>query len=287
MNARANAAAAAGRLPARLRVLAAQVGYQLRLLTRSPRALIAGLVMPGVLLALRLGRIHHASTGAAAMQLAAVEAGLVTFGLLGTAYVTHASGLVSAREDGVLRRWRATPLPAGGYFLGRITATVLLADASAVVLVLTAVAMAGTHLTAGMMAALLVASTIGGLTLASVATAVTIMIPTSQAANPVLMLSYLPLIIFSGGFGSVAGLPSALTTLMEYLPARPLIDILTSAMRHGSLTTVATGRDLAVLGGWAVAGLLASVRFFRWDPDRPGRRARRASPLPAPGPAAG
>ena len=36
------------------------------------------------------------------------------------------------------------------------------------------------------------------------------------------------------------------------------------------------GRDLAVLAGWAAAGLLASVRFFRWDPHRPGRPGRQA-----------
>ena len=44
----------------------------------------------------------------------------------------------------------------------------------------------------------------------------------------------------------------------------------------GSGLAPVSGRDLAVLGGWAVIGLLASVRFFRWDPARPAhaRRAR-------------
>ena len=50
---------------------------------------------------------------------------------MSVAYLSHASGLVVAREDGVLRRWRATPLPSWGYFAGRIVATVLLADAAA------------------------------------------------------------------------------------------------------------------------------------------------------------
>ncbi|HKO84389.1 MAG TPA: hypothetical protein VJ140_07460, partial [Actinomycetota bacterium] len=46
---------------------------------------------------------------------------------------------------------------------------------------------------------------------------------------------------------------------------------------------VLAGHDLAVLGAWAVAGLLASVRLFRWEPQPPGQaltaRWRRA---PAP-----
>jgi hypothetical protein len=34
---------------------------------------------------------------------------------MSVAYLTHAASLVVAREDGVLRRWRATPLPFWGY----------------------------------------------------------------------------------------------------------------------------------------------------------------------------
>jgi ABC-2 type transport system permease protein len=266
----------AARLPGLLPVLAAQVRYQLLLLMRTPRAVIAGLILPGGLLALRLGQVRHvAGQGQAASSLAAAVAGLVVFGILSTAYVTHTSGLVSAREDGVLRRWRAAPVPAGGYFIGRITATVLLADTAGLLLVLAGVGLAGLHVTAAMIAGLLLAATLGALTLASVGTAVTSWIPTSQAANPVLMITYLPLIIFSGGLGSVSGLPGPLSELMTYLPAQPLISALTQILQHGgSGLVLVPGRDLAVLAAWAALGLITSVRFFRWDPHRPARRHR-------------
>jgi hypothetical protein len=76
--------------------------------------------VPAGVLALRLG--HTSDVGshpAAGSPVYALVAGLAVFGLLHTAYMTHASGLVSARQDGVLWRWRLTPLPAGGYFAGR------------------------------------------------------------------------------------------------------------------------------------------------------------------------
>jgi len=92
-------------------MVAGQVRYQLTLMLRTPRTLMAGLILPGALLALQLGRVQHLGQGAAADVLAARVAGLVVLGAMSVAYLSHASSLVVAREDGVLRRWRATPLP--------------------------------------------------------------------------------------------------------------------------------------------------------------------------------
>ena len=249
-----------------LRLLAIQVRYQLTLLLRNPRSLMAGLILPGALLALQLGK----GGGTDPAVLAARVAGLVVLGAMSIAYLIHASSLVVAREDGVLRRWRATPLPAWGYFTGRIIATVLLADAAGLILVLVGVAMAGLHLTGPAVIGLLIAGTLGALALAAAGTAITPLITSAQGANSLLTLTYLPLIIFSGGFGELSGLPSWLSTLMSYLPAQPMITAVNRALGHsGSLP----GRDLAVLAAWALSGLLISVRFFRWDPHRP-RHAR-------------
>jgi hypothetical protein len=109
-------------------------------------------------------------------------------------------------------------------------------------------------------------------------TAVTPLLTSAQGANPLLTLTYLPLIIFSGGFGGLSGLPHWLNTLMSYLPAQPMIDAVTRALQPSAGMS---GRDLAVLAAWALGGLLLSVRFFRWDPSRP-RHARTAgAPNPA------
>src|SRR2546423_9933223 len=89
-------------------------GLEVTLMLRTPRTLMAGLILPGALLALQLGRVQHLGQGAAADVLAARVAGLVVLGAMSVAYLSHASSLVVAREDGVLRRWRATPLPAWG-----------------------------------------------------------------------------------------------------------------------------------------------------------------------------
>jgi ABC-2 type transport system permease protein len=261
---------AAPRLPGPVRVTAGQVRYQLTLLMRTPRALLAGLLLPGALLALQLGKVQHLGSHAATEALLAARvSGLIVLGTMSIAYLTHASGLVTAREQGVLRRWRATPLPSWGYFAGRIIATVLVAEAAGLILLLVGVAMAGLHLTAGAIIGLLIAGTLGALALAAAGTAITPLITSAQGANPLLTLTYIPLIIFSGGFGGVSGLPSWLNTVMSYLPAQPMIDAATRALAGtGGGVHLMTGHDLAVLAGWAVGGLLVSMRFFQWDPHR-------------------
>ena len=64
---------------------------------------------------------------------------------------------------------------------------------------------------------------------------------------------------------------------MSYLPAQPMIDTVNRALAH---SPGLPARDLAVLAAWALGGLLLSVRFFRWDPNRP-RHARTAAPAGA------
>ena len=90
-----------------------------------------------------------------------------------------------------------------------------------------------------------------------------------------LMLTYLPVILFSGGLGSLNGEPGWLATVARYLPAQPIIDAVTHVLQQPGGTASIPGHDLAVLAAWAVAGAVASVCFFRWDPVRP-RHAHRA-----------
>jgi ABC-2 type transport system permease protein len=257
------------RLPGLGPVLAAQLRYHLTMLMRNPRALVAGLILPGALLALQRGNAQHITMAEAAPRVA----GLIALSAVSVAYFTHANALVIAREDGVLRRWHASPLPTWAYFAARVTATVLLALAAGLILILVAMGMTGLHLSGHAVVGLLADGVLGALALAAVGTAITALIPSAQSAQPVLMLTYIPLIILSGAFGALTQLPHWLTTTMTYLPVQPLISAVSGVLLHGgSLMTV---HDLAVLAGWAAGGLLVSLRFFPWDPHRPGH-ARRA-----------
>jgi ABC-2 type transport system permease protein len=260
---------AAPPLPGTGPLLGAQIRYQLLLMMRNPRAVMGSLVIPVLLLVLSSSR--HANLSPRVED--ALVAGLATFGLVVTAYVSHAIGLVTSRQDGVLRRWRATPLPTWCFFGGKIAATSLIALASVAIAVGAGLSLYHVHLTAGAALSLLVIFLLGALAWAAIGTAITPLVPTAQTAGPVLMLTYLPVILFSGGLGSLNAEPGWLATVARYLPAQPIIDAATRALQQPGGTASIPGHDLAVLAAWAVAGVVVSVCFFRWDPVRP-RHAR-------------
>jgi ABC-2 type transport system permease protein len=269
--------ARAHRLPGPWPVLATQIRYQLQLLLSTPRALVAGVVLPSLLLL-----VSHPSHGAIAP---ARLAGLAALGVTITAWSTNGISLVTAREAGVLKRWRATPMPTWCYFLGRMTATVIIGVLAGAVTMAVSVWLCHTHMSATIALGALVSLALGALAWSATAMAVTGLIPNVASAWPVLMITYLPVILISGAFGSIGNEPHWLVTLANYLPARPVIDATTRALQYSAGQSLFSAHDMLVLACWLAGGLLAARVLFRWQPTRravarPGRSgqaARRAT----------
>lgn len=266
-------ASQAAALPRLGTILLAQVRYQAVLVLRTPRAFVLALVVPAIMLALET-QVRHSFTHVSSATVASQVAGLSVFGTLSVAYFTYAAGLIAAREEGVLRRWHAAPLPSSAYFTGRIIAFVLLADASGLIVLLVGVTLANLHLTAGELVGMLAAETLGSLAVAAAATAITPLITSVDAATPVLTLTYFPLLLFSGSFSALPGLPHWLNTAMTYLPVQPVVHAITQTLKHSGGSGLMSLHDLVVLATWAVGGLLISARYFRWSPSRPAHARR-------------
>ncbi len=258
-----------GRLPSEGKLLVTQIRYQVRLLLSSGRAIAVGVGLPVILLVASKGKDTRPDV-----------AGYAVFGLTITAWSTSGVRLVAAREDGVLKRWRATPLPRWCYFLGRILATALVAVMAGAVTVAAALVFYGSHfgdgpdtqLTVTAALAILAVLFLGAVAWAAAATALTSVIPTVEAAFPTLIFIYFPVIIISGVLFTNISEPHWLSTLATYLPAQPLIDAVTHAVRHAAGAPFLPVRDVIVLACWAAGGLLGAIVLFRWEPQRSTQR---------------
>jgi ABC-2 type transport system permease protein len=190
-------------------------------------------------------------------------AGLAVLGLLSTAYITHAGGLVSARQAGVLKRWWAAPLPRWCWFAGRIGATVVVAAAGAAATVVAGMVLYGVGVDLDAALSLAVVLVLGAATWASLGTAASALIPSAEAAWPLLSATFLPIVLLSGSFGAVSREPHWLETVMRWLPAQPIVEGAQRAL-HGAAFPALTARDAAVLAAWTVIGFVVSQRWFRW-----------------------
>jgi ABC-2 type transport system permease protein len=249
-------------MPSVGRLLAAQISYQARLLS-SGRAITISVGFPIILLIAAHGS-HTSDTDVTRYAV---------FGLILMAWNTYGVRLVAAREAGVLKRWRATPLPRWCYFLGRILATVAVAVIAGAATVTAGVLLYHVHLTVSGALAALAAFVLGALAWAGTATALTAAIPTVEAAAPMFLVTYFPIVIISGIFGAISE-PRWLSTIASYLPAQPLAHAAGTALAHTAGGTWLPARDLAVLAAWAIGGTAVAVVAFRWEPHRPTQRRR-------------
>jgi ABC-type transport system involved in cytochrome c biogenesis permease component len=179
----------APKLPAGGLLLAAQIRYQVRLLLANGRTAAICIGLPVILLV--TSGISHGHATAAAVASPA------TFGLTLAAWNAGGVRLVAAREAGVLKRWRASPLPRWCYFLGRIIATLAVGTLAGTVTVAVGVCFYHVHLTAGAALVILVVFALGAAAWAASATALSSAIPTVEAAFPILILIYFPVLIVS------------------------------------------------------------------------------------------
>jgi ABC-2 type transport system permease protein len=89
-------------------------------------------------------------------------------------------------------------------------------------------------------------------------------IPNFDAAPAYVNAVFLPAIFISGVFYDTQHLPAVLDGVARALPLKHVIDGLQGAIVTGRGVTDHWGAVLAV-GLWAVFGIYAAVRWFRWE----------------------
>ena len=233
-----------------------QFRFERKLFWRNPSAAFFNFLLPLLLLVL----IAAAFAGDSDV-LEVLIPGVAGMGVLATTFTSLAFNLTVLRDEGVLKRIRGTPIPAGAYLAGLIGSAALNAFLQVGLVVIIGNLVYGVEWPQDW--ALLAAFTaLGVVCFASLGVAFAHLIPNEDAAPAYTNAVFLPLIFISGVFYSADDLPRALVALADALPLKHLIDGLSQAIVGGS-TDVWTAA--AVVGAWALAGLFLAVRFFRWE----------------------
>ena len=176
------------------------------------------------------------------------------------------ASVTAQRERGVLKRRRATPVPAAAVIAGRVLTAVVTAAVMAAVLLGIGWAAYGADVPGRTAAALVVTVVIGAASFCCLGYALASLVRNEDAALPASMAFTLPLYFISGVFVAASALPHWLADAGEIFPVRHLADALLVAYNPHTAGLGFAGMDLLIVAIWGIAGLLVAIRTHRWLP---------------------
>lgn len=255
-----------------------QLRHQLLLLVREPLGFFVTLVVP-VLLMVCLNLLTPDTGTAPGVHYGQfLTPAMAAFCLLNVGYVNTVTGLVVAREHGMLKRLRGTPLPAWSYLAGRFGATVVTAGAGLCLIVAIGVVFFDVTIVWRAAGYFLAAAGLGLATFFLLGVAVTTLVPTTETALPVAYGTMLPLAFISDVFFSSAHAPQWLHHLASALPLAPVVRAMEAAFDPAVRAWPMPTSQLLSTLGWAAAAIVLTTVAFRWEPGpAPWRRRSRGA----------
>ena len=185
------------------------------------------------------------------------------FGLTMACYSSVIFGLTDARDRGLLKRVRGTPLPIPAYLASWLTAAVLTGIASVVLMFVVAVPAFGVNIYPENLPAAIVTLLLGSATLAALGLAVASLVRSADQAMPVAQLTFLPLSFISGIWFPLEGAPSWLVTIAHIFPLYHLVQAFDACFVPQTTNGGWSPDNLAVIAAWGIGALIVAMRRFR------------------------
>jgi hypothetical protein len=232
------------------------LGISWRLHFRNRMALIYGYLFPLIFLAAFWVLYRHER-----VPLLRHMGELLTVSILGGACFGLPTTLVSERERGVWRRYRATPVPTWAFVTSTVMARygiVLTAG-----LLQLAAAMLGGMPAPEHPLALFVAFTAAAFAFIGLGLVLAVLADTVPAVQALGQCIFLPMLIIGGVAVPLASLPEWALHISAFFPGRYAVEALQAGVSGAGITGMRFSLLALVLVGFA--GCLAGAKLFRWD----------------------
>ncbi len=168
--------------------------------------------------------------------------------------------MATYREQGILRRYRATPVQPGVVLWSQVAVNVVMTVIGVVLLVATAVLFYDLRIPSATFA-IIPAILIAGFSFFAVGFVLAGLLPTSRAAQAGGMALFYPMLFLSGAAMPRNIMPETVQKVSEFLPLTHVVILLEDLWLRGTWNIT----SLAVIIGLLVLGLLVSKRTFRWE----------------------
>jgi ABC-2 type transport system permease protein len=236
---------------------------QLLLYTRSKELAFFTFMLPIILFVL-LGSTYGKDTIDGIRGSNFLEAGMLGYGLVSTAFAGLAIFMVIRRESGILKRVRATPLPPWAYIGAVLTSTLIAFALNSIAIVAIGRGLFSVPLPHRWLS-LVVVLLIGALAFAAMGLGLTVVVKSAEGSSATVNAIYLPMSFVSGAFFSPHSFPHFLEIVADVLPLTYFIRLTRDVMLYDHHLWENWG-DLAVVVGWGAVGAFVAATRFRWEP---------------------
>ena len=246
--------------------------YGLRAFARNRKARLLTLVFPLLLLVIFEGIFNQGKVAVNGVQVdygVFFAPSVIVFTLTTTTLAMLISSVVSQRELGILKRRRATPLPASAIVVSQSLTVILMAIAAVAVLLLVAGVVFGTTVPLAGVPTLIAGVLFGSAAFCGLAYALSTFVDSADSAQPLIQLVMFPLFFISGVWVPTSQLPDWLQTVAAIFPVEHVADLVhrsfVGAVGLGPVLT-----DVGALILWTVVGARVAAARFGWMPSRKG-----------------
>jgi ABC-2 type transport system permease protein len=246
----------------------AQVRYTNKTFWRNPASAFFIFAFPLMFLVIFTALLGHGTIRVSPVKVVDIStyyvAAMASFGVISACYTNIAISVSFQRDTGVLKRTNGTPLPSPAFLGARMVHALLVGILLVVITAGFGRLLYNASIPTGLtLARFLVMLLVGAASFCALGFAITAVIPNADAAPAIVNASILPLLFLSGVFiplGSNA--PAWIVWIARIFPVWHFA----KGMQAGFLGTAFSWTDVVIVAAWGLAGLLASVRFFSWEP---------------------
>ena len=254
--------------PARL--VLHQTRFDLRSFSRDKQARFTTLALPIVLLVAFVsiggGNKTFVQDGHTITTAVFFVPGLIALAVISSSFSNLLNDLVAQRDSGILKRRRATPVPAYALIGGRTLTATTISLATAALLLLAGGNIYNVAIPNHALPAVAITIVLSSITFSALAYALAPSIHSSSAIQPVIQLILLPLYAISGVLLPNSKNPDWLNQIASTLPLQHLAHALHHAFDPTTHGLGISPTDLAILAAWALAALTLAATRFTWLP---------------------
>lgn len=247
-----------------------QVRFENKSFWRNPAAAFFTFVLPLIFLV-----ILNALLGDETTTVEGGEVELSTFyvpamaalSIVNACYTNIVMMVSIAREEGLLKRIRGTPLPGWAYLFGRIVHATLVGLLLVAIVIAFGAIFYGVDVPTKTMPAFIFTIALSAATFCALGLAVSSFVPNAQAASAIANGTILPILFISDVFVRLGDDPPAwIDFIGDIFPVKHLSQACLTAFNPYETGWGFEWLDLAVIALWGVIGAAVALRYFTWEP---------------------